>query len=1243
MSNTVTPGIASRKYSRGRAQDGTVEGGPPSTPATPTTAAGGRGRSTSPTQAMQEKEKSTIRVVTPDTQGGDQGGRSTPGDKSGIPDDAHLQVSPRTILTGEKPKERRLGMVFQDPDNNIEPLKASRSRESNSGPPVSLLTRPRTNTVHEPSRQHSTPSSVSKGRSRIGSVHASMSPSYHDVEPRLEVSNVLGISSITPMLQKANSTKASRRLVRKASRPASPLVPTIDVPTIDSLPLPVASSDINRLLMLMKSLHGRMRGETEHRTTGHQSWLSGLCYIDESKGSLNYDGDDRGPFHLVLIADLRGCQVRPLQLKDKSRKCLQISDRQMELIICPLVEEEFDLWLAALLCWQEIRNGPLTAGPPIALGSEQCSGHCGSPNIIKVAKLLLWDKGPASSPSAIMRRPSTRDPASPSRSSWRKVSCILQDNGEFKLLEENDVTLLSVIQLWQLSRSAIQRLDKSVLGEKFCVGIFPQYASTSTQLSIFRPVYLAFESRILFEVWFSLLRAFSIPEIYGPQMSHDEDANEEATYPPSTDGMFRIEKSLNLRVVEARVRRPRTSSESSGNHSSIKSEPDTVGDYFVEAILDGETRARTVTKTNTQYPFWREDYEFNYLPASLPVLTLMLKRMVPVEVTSHRLLSSSSIHVAEKFTEVVCGTLDLSLDKLEKGKDHEAWYPILDDKREHAGDMFIKFRVDEVAVLLSSDYQEISDLLHRFTAGLTVRIAQAMPTNLRRLSEILINIFQVSGQAGEWLLSLVEEEIDGINKEIPVNRIRWSRRVSSNEAAVSERELSVRDMGKSLQGEANLLFRGNSLLTQSLDFHMRRLGNEYLEEVLCEKILEINALNADCEVDPSRISPGEDINKNWTRLTSITTEIWQSIAESVDGCPPEMRQILKYIRAVAEDRYGDFLRTVSYTSVSGFLFLRFFCPALLNPKLFGLLPDVPQPKAQRTLTLIAKSLQALANLSTFGQKEEWMAPMNKFLISHRQAVKGFIDDICSIPSMGSQTFALSASYSTPITVLARLPPPAKEGFPSLPYLIDHARNFAALVTLWLDATAGQAPPPGTQDDLLHFNKLCVDLQRRTNECLRQAEGDRHVDEFSHELESLVHDTGSIEPEAVASMMPATYSPTEGEHTSDARLSTPGSSGSDIANEEKREKHWSQGKENKSQKPKEKEKKEKQKEKQKDKEKEKDADISSPASSSGKSQNRSSKAPRSLFGGFIRKGKGDSPGVLVKDRITSPKSWGNGSS
>lgn len=717
------------------------------------------------------------------------------------------------------------------------------------------------------------------------------------------------------------------------------------------------------------------------------------------------------------------------------------------------------------------------------------------------AQLLLWDKGAPFSPRSIVRRPSTRDLRS-AKSCWRRVSCILSENGDFKLLTENDTKLLSVIQLSQLSRCAIQRLERSVFEEEYCIGIFPQYTQDSTQLSIFRPVYIAVDSRLTYEVWFCLLRAFTVPEIYGGLDEYNEQGVLLDTF-PSAD-VFRLEKSLTLRVIEAKVRKPISAEGQQHQNKPIGKEIDlSIGDYFAEVILDGEIRARTITKLQTRNPFWREECEFRDLPSRLPQLSIVLKQIENPLVGRHGFLSSSSIHTTSQPIQIVCGTVEINSDKLDHGKDNESWWPILDDQQEPLGEMFLKIRHDELVVLQEKDYKPISDLLHNFGNGLTLQMAQVIPSNLRPLAEILMNIFQVSGHAREWLTSLVEEEMDGIDKEIPVRRARWSRRMGSNEHSTSEREQSVRDMGKSLQGEANLLFRGNSLLTQALDFHMRRVGKEYLEEVLSDKILEIEAINPDCEVDPSRIANGEDIAKNWTMLITLTTDIWKSISVSATRCPPELRQVMKYIRAVAEDRYGDFLRTVAYTSVSGFLFLRFFCPAILNPKLFGLLRDHPQPKAQRTLTLIAKSLQALANLSNFGQKEEWMEPMNRFLAGNRQGVKDYIDNVCSIPAERN-TYSLPASYSTPLTILNRLPATSKEGFPSLPYLIDHARNFAALVKLWLDTTSQHTGSLELEGDMIKYNELCIGLQRRTNDCISKAEQESpNVDHLLLQWEDIV--------------------------------------------------------------------------------------------------------------------------------------------
>ncbi len=147
----------------------------------------------------------------------------------------------------------------------------------------------------------------------------------------------------------------------------------------------------------------------------------------------------------------------------------------------------------------------------------------------------------------------------------------------------------------------------------------------------------------------------------------------------------------------------------------------------------------------------------------------------------------------------------------------------------------------------------------------------------------------------------------------------------------------------------------------------------------------------------------------------------------------------------------------------------------------------PRPRAQRTLTLIAKSLQGLANMSTFGAKEPWMEPMNTFLQTSRPEFKAFVDKICSVPSERPSQ-AVSASYATPIQILGRLPQTSREGFPSLPFLIDSAKSFANLISLWLQKHPDNLGARMEKEHTLRkFHELCIQIQQRTKECLSKAE------------------------------------------------------------------------------------------------------------------------------------------------------------
>jgi len=84
-----------------------------------------------------------------------------------------------------------------------------------------------------------------------------------------------------------------------------------------------------------------------------------------------------------------------------------------------------------------------------------------------------------------------------------------------------------------------------------------------------------------------------------------------------------------------------------------------------------------------------------------------------------------------------------------------------------------------------------------------------------------------------------------------------------------------------------------------------------------------------------------------------------------------------------------------FTAVSGFIFLRFFCPAILDPNLFGIMDEHPTGGTARTLTLIAKTMQNLANLVEAGvEKEPYMEKVNPFIKENMERMKSIIGKFC---------------------------------------------------------------------------------------------------------------------------------------------------------------------------------------------------------------------------------------------------------
>lgn len=904
---------------------------------------------------FEETEQVTIRAVTPESGSGNNTTtlRSSSTDTNLVNSPV---LAPPRARGSQRRREHSTSVSNTDEENTIERRRRRAQTQARAKDETPLDSSPN--------------SFISKTRKRLGSI--TTTGGLGSREP--ESYSSIGFPSVvqSPDSLEQDGTRNPPRTPRRAFSPEDML--------------PMASNSLNspklldidsaKILHLMKTTCGRMHGILFFRPLHTTAWASGYCAINVAPGSLVCQTKGEVSQSKTLLPDLRGCTVRTHYDYETQSTYLSvlIASTGTGYQLRPPVPETFDSWLAALLCWQPLRPKgihnklvkPQSTGLAVdkkQVAQRRVSSDMATPKstaIVKVGKMLLWD-GPLPSGSQIGSSLNGHGQTLPEETNlWRRVSSTLHENGLFRLLDDIDAMVICATQLSQLSRCAVQRLDESVLNMRFCIAVYPQYRVQPAATRISRPMVLCLETNAAFQAWFVLLRALTVPELYGPEQIRP-DAAQSSPNPQgqnvsrlSIRDMFRIERSLTVKITEAKfINRFAQTQHYEQNKSKGKSSKEDRSNesVYAEVILGKDLRARTTTKQSVSTAFWAEEFVLEDIPPSLTKIVLAVKIANPAEkewtmvadglydisADAGYLSGLGGLEISSH--DPIFGRVDLPIDEIENQGPVDKWWPLLDNNDQGVGQLLVRVALNESVILLENEYKELTSMLHIFSNGLTTQIAALLGPDLRQLSEILLDIFQASGSARDWISNLVEEEIDGIYKETPPMRMRFSGRIHSNDSyeSAEQREMVVRDLSRSATMEANLLFRGNSLVTKALDAHMRRLGKCYLEETLGDKLRKIMERDPDCEVDPNRVRTQEQLDKNWANLLFLTSTIWKAIHVSASRCPVELRLIFRHVRSCAEDRYGSFIRTVKYTSVSGFLFLRFFCPAILNPKLFGLI------------------------------------------------------------------------------------------------------------------------------------------------------------------------------------------------------------------------------------------------------------------------------------------------------------------
>lgn len=137
------------------------------------------------------------------------------------------------------------------------------------------------------------------------------------------------------------------------------------------------------------------------------------------------------------------------------------------------------------------------------------------------------------------------------------------------------------------------------------------------------------------------------------------------------------------------------------------------------------------------------------------------------------------------------------------------------------------------------------------------------------------------------------------------------------------------------------------------------------------------------------------IEPRLTMLTEIANGFLSTIIDGLDEAPYGIRWICKQIRSLTKRKYPDANDQVICTLIGGFFFLRFINPAIVTPKSYMLIDGTPADKPRRTLTLIAKMLQNLANKPSYA-KEPYMAKLQPFIQSNKERINKFMLDLCDV-------------------------------------------------------------------------------------------------------------------------------------------------------------------------------------------------------------------------------------------------------